>query len=152
MKIVISERFSDIEFIHDSLYAYNCTKSGSEHCDGICASVFPEQFAICLLDDNDNLCGGAAYHWLNEPRHVFVDYFFLEECVRNGGWGRKIFDVLTDTVKNAGAELIELTTNTFQAPWFYEKLGFEVVKTEKSPTVNDPDNLHFLFRKKILTE
>ena len=149
MEIVVSEKFSDIEFIHDSLYSFNCIKSGSEHRDGVCASVFPEQFAVCLLDDDGKLCGGAAYHWLNEPRHIFVDYFFLEVRVRSGGWGRKVFEVLTDIVKKEGAELIELTTNTFQAPWFYEKLGFEFVKADKSPTVNYPDNLHYLFRKKI---
>ena len=38
---------------------------------------FPEQGALLACDEDGVSRGGIAFHWENDPRRVFVDYFFF---------------------------------------------------------------------------
>ena len=138
----LSDRYEDISAIHDALYSYNLTKTGLKRID-VHAEHFPEQAALLACDDAGTPHGGIAFHWENDPRRVFVDYFFLDGPLRGKGAGRALFQEFMEVVKEAGASRIDLTTNTFQAPGFYRKMGFRVTEEKASPVPLCPGNIHY---------
>ena len=142
MKIRLSERYEDIAAIHDALYAYNLSKTGSDRVD-VHAEHFPEQFALLACDETDTVRGGIAFHWENDPRHIFADYLYLDDTLRGGGFGRRIMEELIAYAEAGGASRIDLTTNTFQAPGFYLKLGFEITEEKPAPKPRCPENIHY---------
>ena len=142
----LSDDYADVAAIHDALYTWNLTKTGGERV-AVQAQRFPEQAAFLACDDSGAAHGGIAFHWLNDPRRVFVDYFFLDDAVRGTGVGRKNMQFFMDWAERNGAREIELTTNSFQAPEFYRKMGFEITESKKEPQPLRPDNLHYFLRK-----
>ena len=142
MQSRLSRSFEDIAAIHDALYSYNLSKTGLARVD-VHAERFPEQFALLACDDGGTAYGGIACHWENAPRRVFVDYFFLEERMRGNGIGKELFNELIRQVKSDGAVRIDLTTNTFQAPGFYRKMGFRVTGEKREPSPGCPENIHY---------
>ena len=148
MKIRLSERYEDIAAIHDALYSYNLSKTGSDRVD-VHAERFPEQFALLLCDENDTVRGGIAFHWENAPRRIFGDYFYLDDTLRGGGLGCRIMEELIAYAEAGGASRIDLTTNTFQAPGFYLKMGFVVTGEKKAPVPLCPENIHYDLVRKL---
>ena len=79
-KMIVIEKTSDhaaVAAIHDALYAYNLARTGRERVE-VSAERFAEQFALVAVDGAGATHGGIACHWGNDPRHVFVDYFYLD--------------------------------------------------------------------------
>ena len=74
----LSDQYSDSADIHDALYSYNLTKTGLKRVD-VHAERYHEQFAMLACDETGTSHGGISFHWKNDPRHIFVDFFFLEE-------------------------------------------------------------------------
>jgi len=144
----VSDEYGDIAAIHDALYAYNLSKTGSPRVE-VSAERFPEQQAVLACGEDGQAHGGIAFHWLDAPRRIFVDYFFLDDAVRGRGEGRRIFEFFFDLAKRSGARMIELTTNTFQAPGFYLKMGFRITGEKASPVPLRPDNIHYSLRKDL---
>lgn len=142
MQSRLSERYEDISAIHDALYSYNLSKTKRDRVD-VHAERFPEQFALLACDDDGKSHGGIAYHWENSPRRVFADYFFLEDGLRGQGVGKALFEEFIRLVRKDGAQRIDLTTNTFQAPGFYRKLGFRVTGEKPEPSPGCPENIHY---------
>ena len=138
----LSDSRSDIEKIHDALYEFNLTKIGIPRRD-MHAEKFPEQGAFVAEDEAGVFCGGIAFHWLNDPRRVYGDYFFVDASARGQGLGRRIIDALANYAKAAGAVRIDLRTNSYQAPGFYPKLGFRVTGEVPEPRPGWPDNIHY---------
>lgn len=137
--------YEDISAIHDALYSYNLSKTKQERIE-VHAERFPEQFALLACDDGGQSYGGIAFHWENEPRRVFVDYFFLDDRVRGQGFGKALFEKFIQLVKKDGAVRIDLTTNTFQAPAFYRKMGFRITGEKPEPSPGCPENIHYSLR------
>ena len=148
MKIRLSERYEDIAAIHDALYAYNLSKTGSERLD-VHAERFPEQFALLVCDEHDTVHGGSACHWLNALRRIFADYLYLDDTLRGGGLGRRIMEALIEYAEAGGASRLDLTTDTFQAPGFYLKLGFEITEEKPAPKPLCPENIHYHLSRKL---
>ena len=137
--------------IHDALYEYNLARTGSER--GVYhAKRFPEQFSLVAFDEKGVAHGGIACHWENGPRHVFGDYFYLDDALRGTGVGRRIMEELFRYAEDGGACEIRLTTNTFQAPGFYLKMGFSVVGERVEPVPLCPENIHYTLVRKLRGE
>ena len=111
-----------IDAIYAALSAFNADKAGTVRRE-LPSKHHPEAFALIAADEAGHTCGGLAAHWENDPRHVFVDYFHLDETLRGGGIGRRILEELFELAEAGGAQEVRLTTNTFQAPGFYLKMG-----------------------------
>ena len=137
-----SDDYRDSANIHDELYTYNLSKTKAKRIE-VYADKYPEQFALLACDETGTSYGGISFHWLNEPRHIFVDFFYLKDELRGKGIGKELFSVLISYAKENGAEKIDLTTNTFQAPGFYQKIGFSITGKEKQPFPGCPENIHY---------
>lgn len=104
---------ADIEYLEDRLYEFNKAATGIT--DGRSLGVF-------LRDSARNIVAGAAGHtWGDtcELRQVWVS-----EPLRGQGIGRGLLAEAEAEAVRRGCIQIILSTHSFQAPKFYEKLGF----------------------------
>jgi len=56
---------------------------------------------------------------------MYVERLWVDEKVRSSGIGRKLMLQAERIAKHSGCRMIHLFTYDFQAPDFYERLGFE---------------------------
>jgi GNAT superfamily N-acetyltransferase len=57
---------------------------------------------------------------------MFVELLFVPERLRGQGIGRQLMEQAEDVARQHGCVGIWLDTFTFQAPGFYEKLGYSI--------------------------
>ena len=149
MKIIHMESFEDIRTIHDALYMYNTAFIDNPLTAPPECVHYPEEDAIIVRNDNNKTMGGAVFHFLNSPRRIFVDYFYMDPSLRGEGWGHKVFVELEKYAKEKGAESISMGTHDFQAPGFYKKEGYTIVKVTPAPMKKAPENNHYNLTKKM---
>ena len=104
----------------------------------------PRPVAILLRDETANTVGGlwgrTVYDWL------FVDYLVVPESMRGGNLGTQLMESAEAIATERGCVGSWLTTFTFQARGFYEKLGYSVFGTlENSPA----DNARIFMQKRL---
>ena len=107
---------NDIDEIHNMLKLYNL--SNREKAENIPLGVYYE-------DKNGNklagLTGKTFGNWLCIP------YLFVAENLRKQGIGSKIVMSAENEAKKRGCKYVFVDTFSFQAPKFYEKLGYKCV-------------------------
>jgi GNAT superfamily N-acetyltransferase len=57
-------------------------------------------------------------------RESYVELLWLSDRARRLGYGRRLMQEAERRARHRGSRLIHLNTYSFQAPGFYEKLGF----------------------------
>jgi N-acetylglutamate synthase-like GNAT family acetyltransferase len=105
-----------IQLLEDRLYEFNSSTTGIS--DGRALAFF-------VRDRRNEVVAGAAGHtWGGccELRQVWV-----HESLRRQGLGRRLMDSAEREAEQRGCRQMVLTTHSFQAPEFYQKLGFQVV-------------------------
>jgi ribosomal protein S18 acetylase RimI-like enzyme len=121
--------------IIDPLSAYNEAKVGPRNKKEFAFSVYSEtgEFVAGLL---------GFTHW----NHFFVSAVFVEGQFRREGIGRELIQRAEALALQHGCDRIYLDTFDYQAPGFYEKLGFRVFgKLEDYP----PGHRRFYLVKQI---
>ena len=122
----------------DGLVAFNRSKT----------TDFTGQFAtIGLLlthPETGAVDGGLTarigYGWM------FVELLFVPDRLRGQGVGRELMQQAEVVAREKGCLGIHLDTFTFQAPGFYQKLGYEVVgEIPDCP----PGHSRFFFHKRL---
>lgn len=87
-------------------------------------SGHPFDFSPFLLEISDGgrfvggLHGNRLYGWL------FIRFIAIDPALRGQGWGRKLVEAAEDKARAEGLKGLFLDSYGFQAPKFYEKLGF----------------------------
>jgi ribosomal protein S18 acetylase RimI-like enzyme/uncharacterized damage-inducible protein DinB len=125
----------DVQFLEDRLYESNRGATGID--DGHLLGIF-------LRDESGNIVAGAAGHtWGGtcELRQVWV-----APALRGRGLGRRlVFEAKAEAVLRGCRQLV-LSTYSFQAPAFYQKLGFEIL----SEVPDSPQgHTHIVMRKRL---
>lgn len=92
----------------------------------------PRPVAILLHDEAGNVVGGlwgrTVYEWL------LVEYLVVPEGMRGSNLGTQLMASAEAIAKDRGCVGSWLTTFTFQAQGFYERLGYSVFATlDNSP-------------------
>lgn len=100
--------------------------------------------ALLLNDEGGNTVGGlwgrTVYDWL------FVDYLVVPESMRGRDLGTQLMVRAEAIAADRGCVGSWLTTFTFQAQGFYEKLGYAVFGTlDNSPG----DNVRIFMQKRL---
>lgn len=100
--------------IIDGLVAYN-----GEHAQ-------PERFrrfAVVAQAPGGEVVGGALgeTHW----NWLFVSHLWLRGDVRGRGEGRRVMHLVESSAVDRGCDHVHLDTFGFQAPGFYETLGYQ---------------------------
>lgn len=85
----------------------------------------PEPLCIVATDSEGNIVGGLTGHthfgWLHIRKLAVVAQ------VQGRGCGKKLVETAEAAAKARGCGFAHVDTFTFQAPGFYQKLGYEVV-------------------------
>jgi ribosomal protein S18 acetylase RimI-like enzyme len=76
---------------------------------------------------------------------IHIDDMWIHSNHRGKGYGRKLLEDLEERFKGKGFNNINLLTNQFNAPGFYEKCGFELEFVRKN--VKNPKLTKFFFVK-----
>ena len=129
---------AQIDELRESLIAYNVGKHGYTDVS---------KLGIFVRDGDGKLEAGVyAYAWGGVCE---VELLWVSEARRKNGLGTRLMAAIEAEARSIGCSKIFLDTFSFQAPGFYEKLGFERVGT-----VDDfPEGGHryFVFVKRLST-
>jgi GNAT superfamily N-acetyltransferase len=121
--------------IIDPLIAYNEALAGPRN---------KKEFAFSAHSATGEFAGGLLgfTHW----NHFFVSAVFVDQRFRREGIGSELLRRAEALALEQGCDVIYLDTFDYQAPGFYEKLGFKVFgKLEDYP----PGHQRFYFMKRI---
>lgn len=97
--------------IHD----FNIQQAGDDH---------GKLLYFALQGPGQELVGGliGETHW----DWLYINLLFIREDLRGLGYGQRLMELAEAEARNRGAKHAYLDTFSFQAPGFYEKLGYEV--------------------------
>lgn len=116
LTVETASTFADVRFLEDRLYEYNVQQTGVD--DG-------QWLAIFLRDDQQTIRAGVeGWTWCGSCylRHVWV-----HEDLRRQGVGTQLMQAVEQEARARGCQQIVLESFSFQAPGFYQRLGFAVV-------------------------
>jgi GNAT superfamily N-acetyltransferase len=95
--------------------SYNKEQAGDNQFQRLC---------FVIQETDEEILGGVIaevyWEWLN------VDLLWVKEELRGQGYGRRLMEVVEEKARELGAKNAYLDTFSFQAPGFYEKLGYRV--------------------------
>jgi GNAT superfamily N-acetyltransferase len=105
----------DVALIEDELVAYNVGRARPYN---------RRPLHVFLRDAQGRTIGGATgetnWGWL------YVDCLWLPDDLRGDGWGARLLAAAEDEARQRGCRHARLFSYSFQAPGFYEKLGYRV--------------------------
>ncbi|MCL1125623.1 GNAT family N-acetyltransferase [Shewanella surugensis] len=136
IKVTLKPLKEEIESIYAGLSEFNCAYF----------SDLSEQSIACFIRDEDNkIVGGLTALILLESLHV--NYLWLAEFIRGEGLGKQLINRIEAEARLRGLKNLFLDTYTFQAPRFYERLGFVEVGRFRDYPKKDVDKI--FYRKQI---
>ena len=109
------QKTDDTAFLKDvenGLDAYNVKATGKKQ--------MPVRF---VLRDAVGVKGGMKASYIGAS--FFVSWLHVDESVRKQGWGKKLMVAAEEEARRLGCGKMFVDTMTFQAPRFYEALGFK---------------------------
>ena len=124
----------DLEYLDDQLYDFNVQQTGVD--DG-------KRLTIFVRDARQTIYAGIdAWTWggSGEIRSLWV-----HPSLRGQGVGRKLMQAAEAEARARGCAQLLLGTFSFQAPDFYQSLGYEVLAT--LPDHPQGHQLHFLYKQ-----
>ena len=93
-----------------------------------------EEFVLKVENENGEIIGGCIawayeYHW----SRMFLDTLWVDELYRHHGIGSMIIREVERIAREKGCRVVTLGTASYMARPFYEKHGFTVFTTLKTP-------------------
>ena len=107
----------EVQYVEDRIYEFN--SSATDIAGGEWLAFFVRQRDRIVAGICGNTWGGTC-----ELRQ-----FWVEESLRGRGLGTKLFQAVEQEARRRGCTQLVLMTFSFQAPSFYQRLGFEVLST-----------------------
>ena len=103
------------EIIGGGISEYNESMAGDDH---------GKNLSYIVKDEQGNVVGGVigATYW----NWLYINLMWLREDLRGQGFGAQLLLRAEEEGRQRGAEYSYLDTFSFQAPGFYQKLGYEV--------------------------
>ncbi|BDY04679.1 GNAT family N-acetyltransferase [Ferrimonas sp. YFM] len=100
---------------------------------------------VCAKDKQGRVVGGVAGRTIY--RQFLIEVLWVSESCRGTGLGRTLMVQAEEEARRRGCIAAQVDTLQFQAPDFYQKLGFEVIGqvTDVPPS---PDRV-FLFKRYV---
>jgi ribosomal protein S18 acetylase RimI-like enzyme len=101
-------------FLAERIYEFNAKATG--YFDG-------ETYSATLRDDSGVICAGiSGYTW---GGCCYVSYLWVGESERGRGLGTALLAAAEGHAKTKGCVVVFVATHSFQAPAFYERMGYE---------------------------
>lgn len=134
---------ADVAFIRTHLRDYNDSLSEYHRLTRPVENG-PQPLQLYMRDEDQHIHGGliAMTHW----KWLDIDLLWLDESIRNKGYGTRLIQEAEKIAIKRGCLWSRVSTYSFQAPEFYQKLGYEVWGVVE----NYPPGHNEIFLKKTL--
>ena len=84
--------------------------------------LYSEDWGFVLKNDSEEVVGGITFWVIYEA--VYIDDLWIEKAYRGKGYGTQLLEKVWNKFKDKGYDNVNVKTNEFQAPKFYEKCGY----------------------------
>ena len=101
-------------FLSERIYEYNSRKTG--YFDGM-------SFSATRRDESGAIRAGVSGHTWGGC--CYVSYLWVAESDRGDGIGSALLQAVESYAESKGCKTVLLSTHSFQAPLFYERMGYE---------------------------
>jgi GNAT superfamily N-acetyltransferase len=105
----------DVQFLDDRLYELNMAATGIDN--GQLLGIFVRDASGAIE------AGLSGWTWGDCCR---IDKLWVREDLRGSGLGRRLVLAAEQEAVRRGCRLVALDSHSFQAPAFYQKLGYEM--------------------------
>ena len=105
----------DGQFLADQLYAYNVEQTGYD--DGQYLTLWVKN------PQGERLAGLYGWTWGGS---CYIQDLWVQKDLRGQGYGTKLLQAAEHEARTRGCHQVILDSYDFQAPGFYQKLGYEV--------------------------
>jgi ribosomal protein S18 acetylase RimI-like enzyme len=109
-------RREDVAFLDERLYEFNARTSGVA--DGRSLAIFVRDGSGAIV---------AGMHGWTWGGTGFVQAIWVHETRRGRGLGSRLLGAAEAEARRRGCHQMHLDTHGYQAPAFYEKLGYEII-------------------------
>jgi GNAT superfamily N-acetyltransferase len=114
IKMETSPTLEDMQFLEDRLYDYNVEQTGLN--DG-------QEYAFFVRDEHQEIRAGVAgWMWGGS---CYIRSLWVHKDLRGQRVGTQLLHSVEQAALARGCQQIVLASFSFQAPGFYQKLGFE---------------------------
>ena len=79
-------------------------------------------YSILIRDSSNKVVGTISVSFLWNGMHILS--LWIDDSIRNQGWGSKMMKMVENEAIKRGCDLAYTDTYTWQAPLFYEKMGY----------------------------
>jgi GNAT superfamily N-acetyltransferase len=115
LRIETNPTVEDVRFLEDRLYDYGVEQTGVD--DG-------QWLAIFLRNDQQTIQAGLkGWTWCGS---CYIQTVWVHHTLRGQGIGTQLLQAAEQEARRRGCQQMILTSYSFQAPGFYQRLGFEV--------------------------
>ncbi len=109
----------------------------------------PLPLHIYVLDQAGTVLGGLVGRTHTIPLWLEISIIWVDDRVRGQGLGRQLMELAENEARQRGCEYARVATSNFQAPEFYQKLGYSLYgMLENCP----PGETVYYFWKKLVRE
>ena len=108
----------DVQFLEDQINTFNVAQTGIGAERDILLSI--------LLRDDAGQISAGVYGW-TWGGCCEIRYLWVRPELRGQGYGRSLLEAAEQEARRRGCDQMVLDTHSFQAPGFYQKLGYEIV-------------------------
>jgi GNAT superfamily N-acetyltransferase len=115
LKVVDQLDDQDYQFLQEQLFAYNMASTGYNDGRGLGLVVRDDQGAI--------IAGLSGWTWGGILK---IEYLWVREEYRGQHYGTRLLQAAEAEGRARGCRQAALDTHSFQAPSFYQKLGYVV--------------------------
>jgi ribosomal protein S18 acetylase RimI-like enzyme len=113
------------DYITDQLVAFN-----EAHTTAIAGEVYePLPLHLYVLDREGSVLGGLVGRTHSIPSWFEISVIWVDERVRHRGLGRRLMEQAESEARQRGCRYARLATSDYQAPAFYQKLGYTLYGT-----------------------
>jgi len=113
-----------------------------EHINESFSDEKTKPLSIIARDNEGKLIGGVSGRTIF--RNFLIGVLWVDKVSRGTGLGRQLMEIAEDEAKKRGCLVAQVDTLDFQAPIFYQKLGFEIVGTV--PAFSGSPERYFLLK------
>ncbi|MFT0132305.1 GNAT family N-acetyltransferase [Candidatus Enterenecus avicola] len=113
----------------------------SKKTEAVSAFSDQEQLSLAFFDNQDQLGGLIGKRTGNT---IHIQLLAVNPDHQNQGIGKQLIQALFDYGKKVGCRSVTVTTQDYQAPHFYQAVGFETFGVLSDTPVLGTDKLYFV--------
>ena len=119
------------ERLNDELVRFNAVANPDVHP--------AEELTVRVQEDGELVAGLSGWTW---GQAAGIAMTWVHEDQRGTGMGASLIDAFEDEARKRGCKHVFVTSLTFQAPGFYQRLGYEEIFRWESVPTTGRDDVH----------